>query len=548
MPYTQMVENFNRKYGVAVDSTNISNYAKRILTAYSDNRERDAKMKEYIKSQYPELAERYQIRRNQEMLSNKAAFDLTEAKAFFDGYVEIVNEITKDTASKVKEESERALEEARRELEEAKAKEIEVKKVFEEAKKLYDDAEAKKLPQAGKLRADAVKKSEDAKKAEDERKSKAGKEESMFRYVPYESTMETFGLSTKEVDDMLTEQVNSYTYLDARKFQLKTFGVTNPMFRNELGDAFGKNVLYSAASAEDKAKMHESFITKQLIEARLNSKGFFWKLFHPTETRTMREYIAEANKALADAKFPAEAEALATAMAEKGLGADSVEMEAIKANIKAQFAANDAKIKDLEELDKKQAAEREARKQAKLEEERKAKEAKEKEEEAKREKQLEEERIKKEAAKEELDAMNDEKYADRFFDKNFVPSMDKEVALAQYKLINRIGREYLQGNNTLDKAAKRVFEANFSKLKATKNAFENGLSLDDLPKVFESIDMKYAESTKNYNNPVTFADVKATKVEKEAISIDLGEDKVSKQVEPPKKETKLEKNAASKNV
>ena len=186
MPYTQMVENFNRKYGVAVDSTNISNYAKRILTAYSDNRERDAKMKEYIKSQYPELAERYQIRRNQEMLSNKAAFDLTEAKAFFDGYVEIVNEITKDTASKVKEESERALEEARRELEEAKAKEIEVKKVFEEAKKLYDDAEAKKLPQAGKLRADAVKKSEDAKKAEDERKSKAGKEESMFRYVPYE--------------------------------------------------------------------------------------------------------------------------------------------------------------------------------------------------------------------------------------------------------------------------------------------------------------------------------------------------------------------------
>ena len=144
--------------------------------------------------------------------------------------------------------------------------------------------------------------------------------------------------------------------------------------------------------------------------------------------------------------------------------------------------------------------------------------------------------------------MNDEKYADRFFDKNFVPSMDKEVALAQYKLINRIGREYLQGNNTLDKAAKRVFEANFSKLKATKNAFENGLSLDDLPKVFESIDMKYAESTKNYTNPVTFADVKATKVEKEAISIDLGEDKASKQVEPPKKETKLEKNAVSKNV
>lgn len=549
MSYTQIVDDLRNKHGVEVDVNAIFNAATTIMTTYSGNREREAKMREYIKESYGNLAEEYQQRKMQAMLAGQSAFNLADIQEIFNSYLEIVSEATKQTSERLKEESDRALDAAKKELAEAKAKEIEVKKVFEEAKKLYEEAKAKNSPDVNKLKADALPKNEAALKAEEERKRKERKEESTFRYEPYKPVIENFGLSTKEVEDIITEQVDSYTYLDARKFQLKNFGVRNPMFREELSAAFGNNVLYSAASAEAKAKMHESFVTKQLMQERLNSKGFFWKLFHRAETRSMREYIAAAEEALTSAKFPKEAEELAKAMAEKGFGAESVDMEAIKDGIKEKFAANDVKIKELEERDRKRQEEKELEAQRKLEEERKAKELAAKEEEVRKQKQLEEERIKKEQLQKDYDealqAMQTDEYADKFFEKGFKPEMDLAKINAQFKVANRIGREYLQGNAELDKATKHVFAGNFEKIRAVKTAFEKG-TIGDLPQIFESIDAKYAKTTEDYKT-VKFADIKATK-EKAPLTSSLGDETSTKAVEPPKKDHKLEKDAATKNI
>jgi hypothetical protein len=54
----------------------------------------------------------------------------------------------------------------------------------------------------------------------------------------YESSMDYFGITTEEAKNLLENQVNSATYINARRVQAATVGVTAPVFMDELKAAF----------------------------------------------------------------------------------------------------------------------------------------------------------------------------------------------------------------------------------------------------------------------------------------------------------------------
>ena len=110
--------------------------------------------------------------------------------------------------------------------------------------------------------------------------------------VPYEFSMDYFGIREADANAMLENQVNSYTYMEARRAQIKSAGATSPAFMRELENALNDTVSYHTANDEDKKRMQEVYATKQLMQERLDSKkgliGWLWKLVFRAETKAMR--------------------------------------------------------------------------------------------------------------------------------------------------------------------------------------------------------------------------------------------------------------------
>jgi hypothetical protein len=149
------------------------------------------------------------------------------------------------------------------------------------------------------------------------------KNNSATPFNPYESTMDYFGFSGLDALKMLDNQLNSHTYIEARRSQIESSGVTNPAYFAECSQTFGENVKYQNASADVKRKMQEVYITKQLMQEKLDShtgiSGWLWRITHRTETNAMKSYIGYARNALFSAGFDKAAEAEAIdAMSERG--------------------------------------------------------------------------------------------------------------------------------------------------------------------------------------------------------------------------------------
>ena len=471
MPYTQLVNDFNTKYRVNVDSQSIVNHVTTVLTKYKDNVERDLLIKSYIFQRYPDMAAAHENRVQQERVINLNVEHQSDAKEFFEGYLGIISAITESTSKSLEKAAADAAVEAKKATEDTA-------KAAEEAARVAEEAEKNKAWDAKDKKDAAVAAAEKAKRT-------AERESDAFKFDRYESNMNYFGITEKEAEKMILGQVNSYTYSEARRFQMKKLGVTHPKFIEEvtsIGD-----VDYSTATDAQKKALQETYVTKNLMQARLDRHWAIWKFFHPWQTKAMETYVETANKVLGKAKFNGEAEAETLAAGGVDLNTDTVrsglsEVKAVvsenekiiqqhendkKTKLDLANAEKEQKLKEEEEKRQKAIEEKQkAEEDKKLYQEQRLKDRKEKEEEIR--KTIDENR---EQAQQEANVVEEstKHINDKFFEIRFRPSLDKAKLDEQTVLMLNVAKTYIEGKkHVLPVGVKSVFNANFEKLKAAR--------------------------------------------------------------------------------
>ena len=126
------------------------------------------------------------------------------------------------------------------------------------------------------------------------------------------------GLSATDAKNLVSAQLSSYTRLDETMYSLKRFGwedahralnnmITDNMTGKPRKYATSDEENFTAADEEHKGAMYEAYMRKEELKKQLSRNGFFWRLFHRTEVREMRNYIEAAEAALTAVGFPEEA-------------------------------------------------------------------------------------------------------------------------------------------------------------------------------------------------------------------------------------------------
>lgn len=123
------------------------------------------------------------------------------------------------------------------------------------------------------------------------------------------------GLTEKEVGTMIDNQVASFTVRDSRVYEIKKHFDKASLLGEIVSNTCpydsknGRHLEeapfdYNTAQPDRQGKIRKIHTMKECVRGELQSKGFFWKLFHPKKTREMREVITAAENALARANFP----------------------------------------------------------------------------------------------------------------------------------------------------------------------------------------------------------------------------------------------------
>jgi hypothetical protein len=293
-------------------------------------------------------------------------------------------------------------------------------------------------------------------------------------------------MTGKDIVGLMRDQLNSYSYREGRRFELfRAVGIKNPTFIRTVSalslDLEGKGVVYSTAGEVDKAKIHEVYVTKDLVETRLNEKSGWWKFWHPGQTKAMEAYKREAETFLSEVGFPNPAPTEAQNFADQGYAFADPER---KAELEKQFA------RVIQEVDSKLSESREARetksaeKRAKLEEQRRQETEKQaKLDAAAKEKALQEAEAQKQIAeklalsKEEADRVRGMELKDQFFQIRFRPFLDPETFEKQNNALKElVDSDLIQGKH-LPKDVKLVFNMNFQKMKNARTLLRNARNM-----------------------------------------------------------------------
>ena len=320
MESIKMIKKFQEKNNIDINAEGIRIAIESLLTKYPDNKSREEGIRNYIEGMYPQLAERFERTRviNKHLDADHGAMNSFE---FFEGYVNIISAIAKETSDRLVAVSKDAAEAARDTVNKAKANYDVLQAKYEKAQQITEEQGKSKDP----IRAAYVKKEyqDPAELAKIAWQQAIEKQKTGVIVNPFESSKPYFGITADKAKEMLEGQLNSYTYMDVRKRDMEVNGLTDLKYMNELKKAFENKGTYQSASAEDQRKMQEVFATAQIMQETLDSKkgirGFFWKLWYRAETKAMRNYINAAKDALEAASFDAEAESAAIEnMATKG--------------------------------------------------------------------------------------------------------------------------------------------------------------------------------------------------------------------------------------
>lgn len=467
----ESVQNFNEKFNAALDEVEIKTSLSNILSTFSDNELRMSKIKEYVKNSFPTIAAAHEQNRQQSAIYGTGISVATDAKDLLNGYLGVVTALSNVASTELADQMKAAQNEAKKSAEalaaEAEKARQNALKARENrtygANKIIEDANA--LVQKANLRRERA------------------NDDAAYRVEPWAPSMENFGLSSTEAHELLLGQVNSVTYSDVRRQQMRFLGVKDPLFMNEVNALSG--AAYADATPEAKEKMHQIYVTRELMQARLARHNWLWKLVFRGQTKAMNNYIQAADRALTSAGFPDAAKTEAMRNASNGMRLGASEFTDAMEDLKTQFAANDKEIQSRE----RQAEEKKAlRQQKKTEKEQKVKEEKEKatQERANKREQAQKEKDEKllpfkEAIKgreAEIKAEVDQVAAtkavpDAFFEIRFRPSFDEKASKEQSGTALNIAKQYIEGKSNLPAGVKQVFLNNYAKIRAVRNFLKN---------------------------------------------------------------------------
>ena len=428
MASQKLIYDFQSNNSVILDTDRIKVSLTSILSKIEDNKTREAKIGDFIKYEYPKIAEVFEFNKARGSLMQQVDVSTTSSLEFFEGYVNIISEIVKETSDAL----------------EAQAKGV-------------------------------------------------------APFKPYESSMDYFGISEEEAKYLLENQVNSATYINARRVQVATVGGAAPVFMKELNEAFGKNVSYQDASAGEKRRMQQVYATKQVMKETLDSKkgfwGWVWKaITHRSEAKAMRNYINAAERSLVGANFDEAAEKDATeAMTKKGYLYGIYKRSGAESEIKEKFAENERKYALIRE--------EQAKIEAKMEVE--------------------------------IKATSKLPLKDQFFEIRFRPSHDNETFEKQRLEYNEVAKIVSKGvkSNTIPKDVIEVFKATTKKFNAVKKIIAKAGAPGES---CEEIEQKLMDKGNHDNyNAMKFSEVKNLVEQKESISIPLDNPNANLNVSKP---------------
>lgn len=489
MSSKDLIAQFQADNSVVLDVKHIQNTITDILSNIKDNRRREAKIGEFVKHEYSKIANAFEFNKARELLTRPAIASTTSSLEFFEGYVNIISEIVKETSDSLAAESqsEENIKKAESALQEAKAK-------YDEAQSKYQNDKTNENKKA------ADKAAVDLKNAE----------ERLTPFEAYEPYMDYFGINEKEAADLLENQVNSATYMNVRRAQMDAVGVTDSVFMKDLENAFKNNASYQDATNAGKTRMQQVYATKQLMKEKLDSKtgfwGWIWRTFsHRSEAKAMKNYIKTAEQALSKANFnEAAVEDANLSMMEKGYLYDRYKASGAIEEIKEKFAENERKYIPIR------------------------------------------------AQKDEINAISKMPINDQFFQIKYRPVLDQKMFIDQAKAYNALTATMRKAEEegTLPKEVLSVFKANGKKISfINKIRKKAAVTEEQAEQICEQAEKELmGKGAHNDYTAMKYSEIEALMNQKVNVPIDLGDNlkevSVSKPVE--EKQPSLSKDAVSK--
>ena len=528
MPHTQTIQDFNRSHHTTIDVNSMVSAVSSILTTYNEAQMRDERLKKYFLDSYPEVAAQYQ--RN----SLLAQYDGQDMNDFTANPGSMLNEYLALFYVVVNSVSEMRIRDAQQAAIDAKEATRKAEEAMEAARAAYNDS-----LNGDRSNSRALK--DDYDKAEQKAKAAKKNEENAFTFTRYTPSMPHFGLGSKDAEKLMNDQLSSFNFLDIRRQQIATRGVTHPSFLEEVTDM--SETLYTIASVQEQQKLREIWVTRELMHEELESRSWFSKyIWNRAEAKAMRNYIDSSTRLLQTALFNTneQVENDIKKMLAGGFYDFGEEAEAAMSDIKKLCSIND---KALEE------------KQAKKDAKKVADNLKVKQE----EKELADQRAKQEK-KNEIKAVTDslrEKYKadrealkgksinDRIFDIRFKPSFDKKTFGQQVTVMEHITKNYLNKKD-IPESARNVFMKNVEKINLMKEYHELGEELsaqsfidkaNSVSQAIDEIDNAARAELQDYV-PYSYEQLKKApdKVEKEHLTVNLESNWEQKDEVAPKHE------------
>ena len=473
MASIESIEKFEEENGVDFNEQFIKDSIERILTITNVNKDRELSIGKLIKSEYPKIAKEYERQRGQETILKTGNAAKPAYWDLFANYVAIISEIVNETSERLVNQSKANIESAQLTVEKAT-------KDLDEVKKLEEAAiEKEKNWQKGEKHQNLKGYKEQTEQYETALKIAKSKQESLVAVEPYEGSMDYFGISGEEAQTMFEKQANSYTYKDARQFQIGLLGVDAPLFKNELDNAV--NALasaidgqrtYHSATLDEKKCMQEMFVTKELMKEKLESKnnfkGWFWKLWHRSETKAMKNYIKTAESKLNALGFDETAvKETKDAMEKTGYLYGDYNAAETKTVVDREFANNEKVYAP------------------------------------------------KRAYREDIKATGKLPLEDQFFRIGFKPDGNIDKVNTQLKAFNEVHKKYVKDNPNIPKDVYNVFLANFKKFRDIQDLSKKQQGTISARQVYDICE-KHAEavmekvSILDYK-PMTFAEVEKSR-------------------------------------
>ena len=479
----EMIENFENENDVDFGVDKLRNKIEQTLNSTNNNKARERELRSFLETEFARIAEEYDRNRVEASVLKTGDVPSTSVWDLFKGYMNIVSTFVNETHERM--------------VRQEKVREEAAREAVQKADQARDDAlkhKNEELKRQGLTKGELRKLENQVKDREFELEIAQKKLNSLETVEPYKPVLDYFGISEKSANKIIVDQAVRHTYIDVRRDQIESEGVDAPVFMNELRETFDGKSSYAASTEQDKRKMQEVFATKKLMEEKLKSKdgfkGWFWKLFHRSETKAMRNYIKEATDKLALMKFSdTDAIAATEAMEKNGYFHSEHLASGVENNVKEAFAANEKNY------------------YAPLR-----------------------------AYKADLKNVSTLPLEDQFFRIGYRPAFKTEEFEAQGKIFNEVHRKYVKDNDKLPADVVAVFRANSKKLKKIQEVIKvrRACWAEMAQTISEEVEAQLMDKIAfDEYKPMSFEDVKNTVSEKQSVKIDLDSPNVNSAVKDP---------------